>query len=76
MPPVLINAMAGLAMLALFLAGLFVPGPLGGLLLLLAAAILATLTRLMWPQIRQQGRPLRLVIIAAVTVIAVVKLVA
>jgi hypothetical protein len=76
MPPVLINAMAGVAMLVLFLAGLFIPGPIGGLLLLLAAAILATLTRMMWPQIRPQGRPLRLVIIAAVTLIAIVKLVA
>jgi hypothetical protein len=75
MPPVLINALAAIAVLALFLAGLFIPGRIGGLLLLLTVAILITLTTLLWPRIRRQGRPLRIIIIAAVGVAAIVKLV-
>jgi hypothetical protein len=75
MPPVFVNLTAAAAMLALFLGGLFVPGRVGGLLLLLSAAILITLTAMLWPQIRRQGRPLRIVIIAVVLVLAIVKLV-
>jgi hypothetical protein len=38
-------------------------------------AILIGLTRLTWPLVRPQGRPLRLIVIAAVAILAVVKLI-
>jgi hypothetical protein len=59
---------------AIFLAGLFIHGPVGGGLLLLTVAILIALTRLTWERVRPQGRPLRLVVIVAIAVLAVIKL--
>jgi hypothetical protein len=59
---------------AVFAAGLFIHGRVGGALLLVTAAILGTLTRLSWTRVRPQGRPLRLVVIVAVIVIGVIKL--
>jgi hypothetical protein len=58
---------------ALFAAGLFVNGRAGGAILLVVAAILATLTYATWAH-RRQGRELRLLILLAVVVIAVIKL--
>jgi hypothetical protein len=60
---------------AVFVAGLFVHGRLGGALLLLTVAILVTLTRATWAHVRPQGRPLRVAVIVAIAVFAVVKLV-
>jgi uncharacterized protein DUF6703 len=60
---------------AVFIAGLFVHGRVGGALLLVTVAILIGLTRLTWPLVRPQGRPLRLIVIAAVAILAVVKLI-
>jgi hypothetical protein len=60
---------------ALFGAGLFVAGRAGGGMLLITDAVLIGLTRTAWPQIRTQGRPLRLMVIAAIGILAVVKLV-
>lgn len=59
----------------LFFAGLFIHGPVGGALLLVTAAILAALTRLVWEHVRPRGRPLRILIIAAIAVGGVVKLI-
>jgi len=59
---------------ALFAAGLFINGRPGGAILLVVAAILGTLTYATWER-RRQGRELRLLILAAVLVIAVIKLV-
>ena len=57
-----------------FLLGLAVHGPLGGILLLLVAATLVLFTRPAWSHVRREGRPVRVVIIAAVVVLGVVKL--
>ena len=57
-----------------FLAGLFVHGPVGGLLLLLVAATLALFSVGEWPRVRREGKAPRILIIVAVTVVAVVKL--
>jgi uncharacterized membrane protein YfcA len=60
---------------AVFAAGLFVSGRLGGALLLVTAVILGALTSATWTRRRPQGRPLRIVIIAVIVVLAVVKLI-
>jgi hypothetical protein len=67
--------LGALAVGAIFLAGLFIHGPVGGGLLLVTAAILISLTRLTWNRVRPQGRPLRLVVITAIVVLAAIKLV-
>lgn len=75
MPQRLTNLLAATAIGAIFVAGLFIHGWVGGALLLVTAAILAVLTRLLWNRVRPQGRPLRLLVIAAITVIGVIKIV-
>ena len=67
--------LGALCMGALFFAGLFIHGRVGGALLLVTAAILAGLTRTVWAQVRPQGRPLRIVIIVAVGAVGVLKLI-
>lgn len=59
---------------AMFLAGLFVHGPLGGALLALTCVVLVGLTTAAWGQLPPRTRPLRLVIIGAVAALAVLKL--
>jgi hypothetical protein len=71
----LLIILGALAVGALFAAGLFVAGRPGGGMLLITDAVLIGLTRIAWPQIRAQGRPLRLMVILAVGIVAVVKLV-
>jgi hypothetical protein len=71
----LVIVLAAVAVLAIFLAGLFIHGRVGGALLLLTDAILITLTRATWPHVRPQGRPLRILVIAAVGIGAVIKLI-
>jgi anaerobic C4-dicarboxylate transporter len=75
MPRRLTILLAATAVLAIFLAGLFIHGRLGGAFLAATAAILISLTSLTWPQLRPQGRPIRVVVIAAVAALAIVKLV-
>jgi hypothetical protein len=70
----LVIVLAATAVLAVFLAGLFINGRIGGALLLLTDAVLVTLTRVTWPHVRPQGRRLRLVVIAAVGIGAIVKI--
>jgi hypothetical protein len=57
-----------------FVAGLAVHGPVGGALLLVVAAMLVALSVGVWGRIRRQGRPVRLLIAAAVLGLAVAKL--
>ena len=56
-----------------FLLGLAVHGPLGGVLLLLVAATLVLFTLGAWSQVRRQGRPMRFLVVAAVVVLAGLK---
>jgi hypothetical protein len=70
----LLIVLGALCVGALFFAGLFIHGRGGGGLLLITDAILLGLTRTVWAQVRPQGRPLRIVIIVAIAILAVVKL--
>jgi 4-hydroxybenzoate polyprenyltransferase len=61
---------------ALFAAGLFIHGRVGGALLLVVAAILATLTYATYQRIpRRRDVQLRLVIVVLILIVAVAKLV-
>jgi hypothetical protein len=73
-PPRVVILLAAIGTGALFVAGLFVPGPLGGVLLALTDVILVGLTTWAWASLRPETRPLRLVVIVAVGVLAVLKL--
>lgn len=75
MPPRLANLLVASTVGAIFVAGLFIHGWVGGVLLLITAAILASLTRLLWNRVRPQGRPLRVLVITAITVIGIIKIV-
>jgi hypothetical protein len=57
-----------------FLLGLAIHGPVGGILLLLVAAVLVQFSRGAWSHVRREGRPLRILVIAAIVVLAVLKL--
>lgn len=73
MNPRLRNYLVAAIVGALFLAGLFLGGPVGGVLLLVTAGILAALSWVLRNQIRPQGRPLRVAVIVVILVVAVVK---
>jgi hypothetical protein len=60
--------------LVLVLAGLFVPGPVGGVLLLALAVGLALLLRHTWPVTPARLRPIRLVVLALLFLAALVKI--
>jgi hypothetical protein len=66
--------LVALAIFGLSVAGFIVHGPVGGLLLLLVAAVLVTLSVGVWGEIRRQGRPARILIAAALVAIAIAKL--
>lgn len=55
------------------LLGLVVHGPVGGVLLLLVAATLVMFSRGAWSHVRREGKPLRVLVIAALVVLAVLK---
>ena len=57
-----------------FLLGLAIHGPVGGILLLLVAAVLVLFSQGAWAHVRREGRPLRMLVVAAVVVLAVLKL--
>jgi hypothetical protein len=67
---ILITAAVGV----LFLVGLVIHGPVGGVLLLLVAAALVLFSRQAWGTVRREGQPVRVVIVAGVVVLAVLKL--
>jgi hypothetical protein len=71
-PVILVAAAIG----ALFVAGLFIHGVVGAVLLLLTDVVLVTISAALWSRIRPQGRPLRVGIIVIIAAIAVAKLVA
>jgi hypothetical protein len=57
-----------------FLAGLLLSGALGAILLLAVAALLVVLSAAAWPAIPSRGRAVRVLIVAVVLVIVVVKI--
>jgi 4-hydroxybenzoate polyprenyltransferase len=63
-----------LAVGAVFLVGLVVHGPVGGVLLMLVAATLALFSAGEWHRVRREGKAPRILIIVAVTALAVLKL--
>ncbi|MEV0715488.1 DUF6703 family protein [Asanoa sp. NPDC050611] len=65
---------AFLGALALILLGLFLPGIIGGLVLLLLAAAMIALTRMTWSVQAPQTRLVRLVLLAVLIGIAVFKI--
>jgi hypothetical protein len=62
------------AVAVVVLLGLIIHGPLGGVLLLLVAATLVMFSRGAWSRVRREGKPLRVLVIAAVVVLALLKL--
>jgi hypothetical protein len=58
-----------------FAAGLFIPGRVGGGLLLLTDLVLIGMARMTWVHVRPQGRPLRVVVIVVIAALAVAKLI-
>lgn len=75
MPQRLAIVVGAAAVGAIFAAGLFIAGRPGGVLLLVTAAILGALSASTWSRVRPQGRPLRLIVIAAIAAVGIVKLV-
>lgn len=76
MPARLVNLLAALVVAAIFIAGLALHGPVGGLLLLVTDVVLILLSVATWPQVRPKGRPLRIAVVVVIAVVAVVKLAA
>jgi hypothetical protein len=74
-PRRLLILLGALAVGGLFIAGLFVHGRVGGGLLVITDAILIALSRLAWKDVNPRRRPIRVVIVAAIAAVAVVKLV-
>jgi hypothetical protein len=57
-----------------FILGLALHGPVGGVLLLLVAATLVLFSFHAWPHVRRNARPLRILVVAAVVAIGVAKM--
>ena len=70
----LANLLVATAAGVVFLAGLFISGAVGALLLAGVAAFLIVLTSAAWSTIPARGRRVRVVIIAVVLLIAAAKL--
>jgi len=66
--------LAALAVGALALAGLFIHGPVGGILLGIVVAILVFLSSATWPALHSRARVVRGLVIAAIAALAVLKL--
>ncbi len=62
-----------LAAVAVVLAGLFLPAPVGGLVLVLIAAGLAALLSLTWPHTPPRMRMVRVVILGVLLLLAITK---
>lgn len=69
------NLLAAAAVGAIAIAGFFVHGVVGGVLLLITAAILGGLSWLLRNRVRPEGRPLRLAVVVLLVVVAVIKFV-
>lgn len=70
----LANLLVAIAAGVLFLAGLLIPGVIGAVLLFVVAAFLIVLSSAAWSSIPARGRRVRVVIVAVVVVIALIKL--
>ena len=70
----LANVVVAIVVGALFVVGLFTQGVVGGVLLLAVAIFLGYLSSHAWSAIHPRGRVVRLVVLAAVVAVAVVKL--
>ncbi len=66
----LLAIVAGVA----FLTGLLMSGVVGAVLLLAVAAFLVVLSAAAWPRIPSRGRGVRVIVVVAVLVIALLKL--
>ena len=64
-----------LGALCLMLFGVFAPGPVGAVILLLVVALLGGLLASTWQDVRKESRIVRIVILAGLVVFAVVKLI-
>lgn len=71
----LVNIAVAAAVGILFIVALAVHGVVAAALLVIVAALLTTLSAATWPAIPARGRPLRVLVVALVLVLAVVKLV-
>lgn len=67
------NALGAAIVGAVFLAGLFIHGALGGVLLLITAIMLGIFTSAIWHRLPPARRPVRIVIILVVVAVALVK---
>ena len=66
--------LAVMAVGAVFLAGLFIPGIVGAILLLAVTGLLVTLSSVTWPALRPRERLMRVLIVVVIVAIAVAKL--
>jgi hypothetical protein len=74
-PRRLLILLVALAIGGLFAAGLFVPGRVGGALLLVTDGFLIALTQTVWHVVNPRRRPVRIAIIAAIAAVGVIKLI-
>lgn len=70
----LVTLLVAVAAGVVFLAGLLISGAVGAVLLLAVAAILVVLSAAAWPRIPSRGRGVRVLVVVAVLVIAMLKL--
>jgi hypothetical protein len=67
------NLLGAVVVGALFLAGLFIHGALGGVLLLATAIVLGVLTSAVWHRLDARGRAFRFLIVLVVIGVALIK---
>jgi hypothetical protein len=70
----LVNLAVAIVVGVVFLAGLLISGALGAVLLLAVAAFLVVLSASAWHAIPSRGRGVRVIVVALVLVIALLKL--
>lgn len=70
----LANLLVAIVVGVVFLSGLLVSGAVGAVLLLAVAAFLVVLTAAAWPTIPSRGRAVRVIVVAVVLLIVVLKL--
>jgi hypothetical protein len=72
-PERLRNLLGAAVVGAVFLAGLFIHGALGGVLLLATAIMLGIFTSAIWHRLPPARRPLRILIVVVILAVAVIK---
>jgi hypothetical protein len=68
------RGLAFLLALVLVLAGLFLPGAIGGVVLLVLAVAMAALARMTWPATPPSRRTARVVVLLALVAVAFIKI--